>query len=287
MKKVGFGGLGIMGGGMAANLVRKGFEVTVWNRDVTKSAPLTEMGAKVANSPAEMAAEAEVVVTMLRDDAAVRAVLSGPQGAFQSARPGTTFVEMSTVTPSLVQAMVEEAKAHGHSYLDVPVTGSKDAAAGGKLNLLVGGPAEVLEAQRDVLEAISQSITHLGPNGASAYFKLANNQFAAVMLAALGESLAMVEQAGLNREQALEIFVGTASRVCGLKQNKIKNEEWSTDFALEMMLKDMTQSMSAAQELKLPMPIVAAAREVYLRGCQIGLGEVDFAAVTEVARKKD
>ncbi len=284
MKKIGFAGLGIMGSGMAANMIRKGFEVTVWNRDAGRCAPLAAAGARVARTPAEMASQAEVVITMVRDDAAVRAVLSGPEGAFEKAQKGTCFIDMSTVTPGLARAMAQEANKRGFSYLDAPVTGSKGAAAEGKLNILVGGPVEILEEQREVLEAMSQSIAHLGPNGASAYFKLANNQIAAVLMAALGESLALIEQAGIDRQWGIETLAGTVTRVMGLKKEKIQHEDWSTDFALDLMYKDINQALIAAEELKHPQPIVAAAREVYQRGRQANLGSKDFSAVSEVSR---
>ncbi len=286
MKRIGFAGLGIMGSGMAANLIKKGYQVTVWNRSSDKCEPLAEMGAEVAATPAELAARSEVVISMVRDDAAVRELLSGPQGAFNGAEPGTTFIECSTVTPGLVREMVEIAKAKKFQYLDAPVTGSKGAAAGGQLNFLVGGPAEVLEAQRDVLEAMGQSITHFGPNGSSAYFKLANNQLAGAMLATLGESLAMVEEAGINREVALEALVGTVTRVMGLKKAKVLNEDWSTEFALELMHKDLTQALIAANDFDLPMPIIAAARETFQRAKLQGLAKEDFAAVTKASKKK-
>ncbi len=280
MKKIGFVGLGIMGNGMAANLVRKGFEVTVWNRDLSKTASLKELGAKVASNVGDLAVNAEVIVTMVRDDAAVRAVLTGPDGAFKKARPGTIFIEMSTVTPNLVRDMVATAEQAGFKYLDAPVTGSKGAAADGKLNILVGGSAEVLEEQRDVLEAMSQSIIHIGPNGSSAFMKLATNQLAAVTLASLGESLALVEQAGINREMALEILVATVARVSGAKKEKILKENWDTEFTLDLMYKDLTQALAAAEELKQPMPVLAAVREKFQLARQKGLGDQDFSVIS-------
>jgi len=279
MKKVGFIGLGIMGSGMAATLVKKGFAVTVWNRDHSKTNPLKELGASVATEVSTLAAEAEVVVSMLRDDAVVRRVLL--EQAIPAAKPGTTFIDMSTVTPGMARQLAEGAAAHGCNFLDAPVSGSKAAAAGGQLNIMVGGSAEVLEAQRDVLAAMGQNIVHVGSNGASAYLKLANNQLAAVLLAAMGESLAMVEKAGLDRTMALEVLVGTATRVTQLKQAKIQARDWETQFALDLMHKDLTQTLQAADELGIPMPILAVARESYQRACQQGKGSLDFAVITE------
>ncbi|HEX2911266.1 MAG TPA: NAD(P)-dependent oxidoreductase [Chloroflexia bacterium] len=279
MKRVGFVGLGIMGAGMAGQLLEQGFELVVWNRDRSKAQPLVERGAKLAASPAELASEVEVVITMVRDDAAVREVLLGENGAIAAAKPGTTFIDMSTVTPGMTRELLQATDAKGCHYLDSPVTGSKAAAASGQLNLLVGGKAEDIEAQRDVLETMAGTITHIGPNGSSAFFKLANNQLAAVLLATYGECLALIEAAGIDRAMALETLIGTAARVSGMKKDKILKGDFSTDFALDLMHKDLTQAMQAANEVGLPAPILAATREVYQQARKEGKGGQDFAVI--------
>ncbi len=281
MKKIGFIGLGIMGSGMAGSLIRKGFEVTVWNRDKEKFKPLARLGAKVAESVQDLAGNADVVVSMLRDDKVVKQILI--EQAIPAARPGTTFIDMTTVTPMMVRQMVHTITAHGCHYLDAPVSGSKLAAENGQLNIMVGGSADMLEAQRDVLSAMGQNILHIGPHGSSAYIKLANNQLAAVMMAAIGEGLALTGSAGLDRKIVLETLVATASRVAGMKLPKILEKEWSTHFALELMVKDMTQALQAADELGVPMPVLAIARESYQRIRQQGKGELDFSVVTDPA----
>jgi 3-hydroxyisobutyrate dehydrogenase len=279
MKKIGFIGLGIMGGGMAANLVKKGYELTVWNRDRKKTGPLVALGAKVADSPATLAAEVEVVVSMLRDDQVVRQLIL--EEALPAAHPGTTFIDLSTITPGMCRLLEQHASEQGCHFLDAPVTGSKAAAAAGQLNIMVGGSAAVLEAQRDVLEAMSQKITHVGPNGSSAFLKLANNQLAAVMMAALGESLSIIEQTEVDRNLALEIFIGTFARVGGLKLDKIKEKDWSTEFALDLMFKDMTQALQAADEVGVPVPVLGVARESLQRVRQSGKGSLDFSVVAD------
>jgi 3-hydroxyisobutyrate dehydrogenase len=281
MKKVGLIGLGIMGGGMAGQLLAKGYSLTVWNRDASKAKDLVEKGAKLAASPAELAGEVEVVLSMVRDDAAVREVLLGQNGALSAARSGTAFIDLSTTGPKVAHELAEAAKAKGCSFLHAPVTGSKDAAASGKLNLLVGGDEADLAAQREVLEAISASITLVGPVGSSAVLKLANNQFAAVMIAALGESLALGEAAGLKREMLLNVMEGTVNRVYALKKAKIANRDWSTEFALDLMHKDMTLTLQAANDATIPMPIGAVARESFQQARSEGKGSLDFSSVAE------
>lgn len=281
MKKVGFIGLGLMGSGMAGQLLAKGYDLTVWNRDTGKAQPLVEKGVKLAASPADLASKVEVVITMLRDDAVVREILLGESGAIGAAQPGATFIDMSTVTPGMARELAAACQARNLPFLDAPVTGSKGAAASGQLGILVGGEAATLESVRDILEAMSQSITHVGPNGASAVLKLANNQLSGVFLAALGESLALCDAAGLDREMVLETLSATATRVGGMKKPKILNRDFSTDFALDLLHKDLTQTLQAANELTVPMPLLATAREIYQQARKAGKGGKDFSIVTE------
>lgn len=284
MKKVGFLGIGIMGRGMAANLLKKGFTVSVWNRDPLKCEPLVKMGATMAPNIAALSQSSEVVISMLRDDEVVRTVLL--EQALPAAHSGTTFIDMSTVTPRMSRQLAEAAaKMHVH-FLDAPVLGSKDAAEAGQLTALVGGSVEILERQRDLLSAMCQKIVHVGPNGSSAYLKLACNQLVAVIMAAMGESLALVEKAGLDRQAALDVLVATVSRVAGMKHPKIAEREWSTHFALDLMFKDLTQTLEAADELQIPMPVLAITRETYQRARRQGKGSFDFSIIAGIDGKE-
>jgi 3-hydroxyisobutyrate dehydrogenase len=266
---------------MAEQLLRKGFPVAVWNRSTEKTLPLVKLGATVAASPAELAMQVDTVLIVVRDDAAVREVVLGPEGALSKARLGTTFINSSTVTPALVREVGAAIEARGCTFLDAPVTGSKAAAASGKLGFLVSGRPEVIESQLDVLTALGQTITKFGALGESAVFKLANNQLAAILTRAFGESLALTEAAGLKREVVVDALVTTVTRVCGLKKDKLLNRDWSTDFALELMCKDLDQALETAQELSVPTPLVAATREVYRQAAHTGMGGLDFSAVVD------
>jgi 3-hydroxyisobutyrate dehydrogenase len=273
-------GCGIMGGGIARQLLRAGFGVVVYNRTEEKLKPLVEAGAARAASPAEAAAQADTVILMLRDDASVRWAMLGEGGALGAARPGTVFINMSTVTPALVVELGAVVEARGCRYLDVPVTGSKAAAAEGKLGLLVSGSAEALDCRRDVLSAMG-AITTFGPLGHSAAFKLANNQLAAAVIRAMGEGAALCEAAGLDRAMVLEALTATVSRVCSLKKKKMAGRDWSTDFALSLMVKDLDQAAQTAAALNVSMPLLEAVREIYRNAERRGAGELDFAAVGE------
>lgn len=281
MKRVGVIGTGIMGGGMAGQLLRSGYPVVVWNRNAEKIKPLVAQGAVAAATPAELAAQSDVIFVMVRDDDAVREVVQGPAGALSKIRPGTTLINSSTVTPRLVREVGAAVEARGCAFFDAPVVGSKAAAASGKLGFFVSGRPEVIGAQTDLLNVLGQSILNLGALGNSAVFKLANNQLGATIVRAMGESLALCEAAGLARETVMEALAGTAQRVCGLKKDKIIRRDWSTDFALELMFKDLNLALSTAGDLKVSMPLIASSREAYRKAVEGGRGALDFAAITE------
>lgn len=280
-KRVGVIGTGIMGAGMAEQLLKQGFPVVVWNRTPDKTTPLVKLGATAARSLAELAGQVDTVLLVVRDDAAVRAVVLGPEGALNKARPGTTFINASTVTPALVREVGAAIEAKNCAFMDAPVTGSKAAAGSGKLGFLVSGRPEVVKSQLDILNVLGQTITDCGPLGNSAVFKLANNQLAATLIRAMGESLALTEAAGLKRELVVEALVTTATRVCGLKKDKLLHRDWSTDFALDLMCKDLDQALQTSAELNVPTPLIAAVREIYRTAADRGGGELDFAAVVE------
>ena len=152
---------------------------------------------------------------------------------------------------------------------------------GGALILLVSGEQEVLESERDVLETIGQSINYFGPIGRSAVFKLANNQLAAALIRAMGESIALCEAAGVDRTTAVEALSQTASRVCALKKEKLAKRDWSTDFALELMYKDLAQAQQTAASLNVEMPLLQAVAGVHRKAAQTSLAQKDFAAIAE------
>ena len=280
-KRVGIIGTGIMGGGMARHLLATDHAVVVFNRTAERTAPLVALGAEAAASPAALAAKVDVIITAVRDDAALRTVILGVEGALGGARPGTTFIECSTVSPAVIQELGAAVEARGCHFLDAPVTGSKVAAESGKLGFLISGRQEVLESQHDLLNALGQSVSYFGPLGKSATFKLANNQLAAVLVRSMGESIAPCEAAGLDRATVVEALVTTATRVCGLKKEKLLKRDWSTDFALSLMLKDIDLVLSTAAQLNVAMPQLATAREIYRQAEARGAGDMDFAAVIE------
>jgi 3-hydroxyisobutyrate dehydrogenase len=199
-------GLGTMGMGMAKNLLKAGFTVSAYNRTLAKAVTLGALGANVADTPADAAHNADIVISMLSDDDASRNTWTGKHGALSGAKPGAVFVESSTVTPAWIAEFALLASERSHHLLDAPVTGSRLQAESGQLVFLVGGDSAVLESIRPVLAAMSKEIVLLGSVGSGARMKLINNFLAGVQVASLAEAMAWTERSGLDREQALKIL---------------------------------------------------------------------------------
>jgi 3-hydroxyisobutyrate dehydrogenase len=280
-------GLGLMGAGIAQNLVRAGFRLAVYNRTHEKAQPLVEAGARWAATPRAAAEGAEVVVSVVADDGAARSVWLGEAGAFAALKPGAVVVECATASLEWMREWHTAARARGLRSVDAPLFGSKDAAASGQVNLYVGAEAEDFEAARPVLAAFSGNATRLGPATSGTVYKLVNNMMGAVHLAALGEAVALAEKAGLNLEAvAAAIDTGAASSpmVKGRLNNVIRREYDDVYFELQWMHKDVSYALRLAEELGVPLPTAAAVRELYRMAMQRGLGELDSSAEAEVVR---
>jgi 3-hydroxyisobutyrate dehydrogenase len=289
VQKVALLGLGIMGGGMARNLLKAGFPLTVYNRTRAKAEPLAALGASVAASPREAAAGADIIIAMVGDDTASRAVWLGESGALPLAQADAVLIECSTLSLAWVRELAERCAALGLDFLDSPVTGSKEAAEAGELKLMVGGEAAAIERARPALETLSSQIAHFGPNGAGALIKLINNLMVAAQIAILAEGLNLAERGGLDLEQVVAFLTnaGPGSPVVKSKAGRMARREYAdTQFALRWMHKDATYAMHAADEFGAPMPTVAAARELYRMARNLGLDEQDFAAVAEALRRQ-
>ncbi|MFZ0213605.1 MAG: NAD(P)-dependent oxidoreductase [Candidatus Acidiferrales bacterium] len=281
-------GLGLMGTGMARRLLSKGFPVAVYNRSRQKAEALAADGAAVAVSPREAAAKARVVISMVADDAASRAVWLGENGALASAAPGTVLIESSTLTTRWVREMAAAASRQKCEFLDAPVTGTKSHAASGELLFLVGGSAEALEAARPVLAAMSRDIVHLGPTGSGAVMKLVNNFLCGVQAAAFAEAMALVEAGGLDSEQASKILCNGAPGSPLIKTiwARATGGDSTPNFHLRLMAKDLKYSMEAAKQRGLTLKTAAPAIEVFEDATKNGYGDQDFAAVIEAQRRR-
>ncbi|HSD83209.1 MAG TPA: NAD(P)-dependent oxidoreductase [Anaerolineae bacterium] len=282
-------GLGIMGSGIAHNILKAGDPLTVYNRTQEKATPLIEAGAQWADSPALAARHAEVVISMVGDDVASGAMWLGPDGAFATMPPQTIAVECSTLSLDWIREWHAEARQHRLKSIEAPVTGSKLAAESGTLTLLIGGDADVLAQARLVLSSFSNNLLHFGPATSGTLYKLINNLQGAIHLLALSEGLAIAERAGLNMSAVLEaVMSGAASSpiVKGKAARVIDRDYENVHFSVRWMYKDLTYALRAADELGVPTLLAAAAHEVYKMALQLGLGDLDIAAVNEVLRQR-
>ena len=280
-------GLGLMGSGMARRLLGARFPLTVYNRNPQRAAPLAEEGAHVAASPREAAGRADVIVAMVADDAASRAVWLGGDGALPGAARGTVLVECGTLTVGWIEDLSREAAAAGCPLLDAPVTGSKAQAAAGELLFLVGGSAEALEIARPALAVMSRAIVHLGPKGSGALLKLVNNFLCGVQAASLAEAMALIEKSGLDRTKSLEVLTAGAPGSPLLKTlaARMTARDYTPNFTLKLAAKDMNYAVGEGRRHGVPLSTVGPVLELYQRAIAGGHGEDDFASVVEALRK--
>lgn len=286
MAHIAFLGLGIMGSGMAQNLLQRGNTLAVYNRTRTKAEPLAARGARIAESPYDAAHNAEIIISMVADDGASREVWLGERGALANARAGAVCIESGTLTPGWIRELAAAAHARQCELLDAPVTGSKLQAEGGELVFLVGGTTETLERARPYLLQMGKTIHHFGPQGSGAMLKLVNNMTAGIQIVAMAEGLALAEQCGLDLNQVGEFLIQgpPGSPLVKRKMPELLAHDYAPRFALQWMHKDFSYGLGEAASKNVPMPTIAAAREVFRLALARGWGERDFATVFELFR---
>jgi 3-hydroxyisobutyrate dehydrogenase len=282
-------GLGIMGAGMARRLLANAFPLTVFNRSRERAAPFAAEGAEVAASPNEAASAADIVISMVADDNASRAVWLGEVGALNAIRLGAVVVESSTVTVGWVHELSRAVAARGCEFLDAPVTGSRLQAAAGQLNFLVGGSADTLERVRPALAAMGRSIALLGPTGSGALVKLINNFVCGVEVAALAEAIAVIQRSGLELTKALEVLTDGApgSPLMKIVAARMTAGDYTPHFMLRLMAKDLGYAIREAGKFSVELATAAAAANLYERGIAAGHGEEDMSALIEITRARD
>jgi 3-hydroxyisobutyrate dehydrogenase-like beta-hydroxyacid dehydrogenase len=262
--RIAFLGTGYMGARMARRLLDAGYALTVYNRTREKTAPLAEHGATVADSPRGAAERADVVMSSLGDDAAVRDVLRGPDGALAGARPGIVFIDLSTVLPATSREMAAAASASGASLIDAPVSGSTPQAEQGTLRIFAGGERRTYDACAPILQVLGRPV-YMGPSGTGATMKLVVNTLLGLGVEALAESVALGEKAGLDKGQLLDVLSETAvvSPSQRAKMENVRRGDYSPAFPVRLMLKDIGLILRLAQTLSVPLPALAAAQQVY------------------------
>ncbi|WP_369417946.1 NAD(P)-binding domain-containing protein [Cohnella mopanensis] len=284
MKSIGFIGLGTMGEPMVANLLRKGYSVLVYNRTPGKAEQLLELGADEAPSPLEVAKRVDVVITMISNDQAIEEVYFGENGILKEIKPGTTIIDSSTISPSLARRLASEVADRFCDFIDAPVTGSKPAAIDGTLLFMAGGDKQTILDHQDILLAMGREIIYVGENGSGATAKLAHNTIVGINAAGLIEGMAIAAKSGIDASSFLRIVQsgGAASKQADLKGRKIIEGDYSVQFSLNLMLKDLRLSAVLTDALEVSSPMLETAQNLFQLGQAAGYGESDLAALAHV-----
>jgi 3-hydroxyisobutyrate dehydrogenase-like beta-hydroxyacid dehydrogenase len=285
MTSVGFLGLGIMGSRMAANLQREGFAVTAWTRTAGKAQAWAgeHEGARAAATPADAAAGADIVISMVVDGAQVEAVLLGEDGAVAGAPDQTLFIDMSTIAPADARRIGAALAQRGHAFLDAPVTGSSPKAESGTLTIMAGGDEAAFARARPAFAAMGETIVHVGELGHGQVIKLINNAVSAANAATLAQALVMGAGTGVDLGALIEILgAGSASStMVTLKAEPMRRHAYDTLFKTDHMLKDVRLCLEEAQAAGVPFPAANAARDALVAAVGRGYGEADFASIVE------
>lgn len=281
MTTVGFIGLGIMGGPMAANLVQAGYEVVGYNRSQPKIDRLVEQGGKAAASAADAVRSADVIVTMLPDSPDVEQAVLGEDGVLAHARSGALLIDFSTIRPDTSRQVAEAAAEHGVRALDAPVSGGEQGAIDGALSIMVGGEPDVFEAGRPVLDSVGKTIVHVGPAGAGQTVKAANQLIVAGNIGLLAEAMVFLEAHGVDTEAGLRVLGGglAGSKVLDTKGEKMRTREFAPGFRIELHHKDLGIVQVAAREAGVATPLGALVAQLVAAANAQGDGGLDHSGL--------
>lgn len=281
MERIAYLGLGIMGSGMATNLKKAGYPLTVWNRSPEACKPLVEQGATQAQTPAQAVQNADVIIYCLSNDKAVEDVVFGEDGILSNVQSGQIAINTSTVHPDTSHKEVAAYAQKNVAFLDAPVFGSKNEAISGGLWIVVGGKQDVFERVKPIFEAFSATAHYMGDTGKGTSMKLIGNSIVATQIAALGEAMVLATKAGLNPKDVLDVLhvVDFRSPVFDGVGNTLINRDFTTSFALKHLLKDVNLIARLAQDLNSPMPAAAMVRETIKAAVNQGWGEENATAL--------
>ena len=286
MARVGFVGLGVMGGGIAGRLLAARHELAGWNRSPAKAEALVEAGMTWCESPREVAERSDVTFSMVTNVAALEAVTSGPYGIVAGLGPGKVYVDMSTVSPAASRELADRVKATGADLLDAPVSGSVATLEQGKLSVMVGGDADVFARVEPILRDIGPTVTRVGGNGQAVLMKIAHNVQLAVQMLAFSEGVLLAERGGIEREVAVEVLTSSAiaSPMVKYRGPFVLEQPEDAWFDVNMMQKDMLYALEAGRELDVPLPTTAITNEYLTAARALGFERQDFAVLFDVLR---
>jgi 3-hydroxyisobutyrate dehydrogenase-like beta-hydroxyacid dehydrogenase len=288
MSTVGFVGLGAMGGAIAARLLAAGHELHGTNRTRSRAEPLIERGLSWHDTPREVAAAADIVFSMVSDDAALETIAAGPDGILAGLGPGKVYVDMSTVSPAASVELAARVRGLGALMLDAPVSGSVPQAEAGTLTIMVGGEEAALRQVAPLLAELGQSVTRIGDNGRGLLLKLAINVSLAAQILAVSEGLLLAERGGIDPQVAVRVMSDSAIGSPAVKARAplmldLPEHAW---FDVGMMRKDIGLALDAGREEHVPLPSAAAARDVLDKAGELGYEDRDIAALHEVLARQ-
>jgi 2-hydroxy-3-oxopropionate reductase len=264
MKKIGFIGLGIMGKPMAQNLLKAGYELTVYDIVSERMEDLLKAGARCGSSSKEVASKSEVVITMLPNSPHVREAVLGPGGVLEGTKPGTILVDMSSIAPLASKEIAAKAQAKGVAMLDAPVSGGEPKAIAGTLAIMVGGPQETFDQVKDILAKMGSSVTRVGEIGSGNVTKLANQIIVALNIAAMSEAMVLATKAGVDPDKVFQAIRGglAGSTVLDAKVPLALKGNFEPGFRIELHIKDIANALDTAHELGVPVPLSSVVMEI-------------------------
>lgn len=285
---IGFIGLGVMGGPMARNLLAAGNEVVAWNRGAGPLEELVGAGARPADGPGAVAAQADVTISVVSDDAALGEVLGGPEGAISAARPGSLVIDMSTVSPALARELAEEATGREVGFLDAPVSGGDVGAREGTLSIMVGGSAADVERARPVFEVLGSRVTHVGGAGAGQVAKACNQVLVAVIFGGIAEALVLGSKLGVDPAAILDAVGGgmAANRIMEVRRDNFLEHDFAPGFKIDLHHKDLEIALGAGGEVDAPLPLTAEVQQMFRQLRAAGHGGEDDSALLRVAEQR-
>jgi 3-hydroxyisobutyrate dehydrogenase-like beta-hydroxyacid dehydrogenase len=288
IKKISYLGLGTMGSGMVSNLLKAGYELTVWNRSVERNKPFARKGARVADTPANAVRDVDLVMYSLSNDQAVEEVVFGANGILSGIKAGQVAMDMSTVLPATSLREQEAYSKRGADFLDAPVFGSKKEAADAKLWIMAAGKRDAFEKVKPVLQHLGQTIHYFGKNGNAAAMKLVGNLIVALEMEALAEGLVLAQKAGLDLSTVMEVVKVADFRSPLLVSNgqNILKRDFSTSFALKLMLKDAGLIEKFAGSLQSPIPALRVVQKNLESAVALGFGKENASAVIKALEKE-
>jgi 3-hydroxyisobutyrate dehydrogenase-like beta-hydroxyacid dehydrogenase len=288
IKTISYLGLGTMGSGMASNLLKAGYQLTVWNRSSEKCEPFVRKGAHVAGTPADAVRDVDLVMYSLSSDQAIEEVVFGPEGILTAIKAGQIAVDMSTVLPATSLRELEAYAKRGVDFLDAPVFGSKQESADAKLWIMVAGNKAICKEVKPVLEHLGQTVHYFGKNGNAAAMKLVGNLIVALEMEALAEGLVLAQKAGLDLKTVMEVVKVADFRSPLLVSNgqNILKRDFSTSFALELMLKDAGLIEKFGESLRSPIPALRVAEKNLAAAVALGFGQENASALIKALEKK-